>query len=509
MKKNVILLIIITGMTSIFGFAKSMSLAYFYGASTTADAYVIATTIPNLFFAFFGHAVKSGVIPIYNDLNEKQSQDKAYLFLNNVLGLITISLIALSISIALYSSHLVELIAPGLSGDTLLLAIRLTRVTAFSIILQGITSIFKSYLNIKNNFSTPALSILPLDIVILISIILSARYNVMFLAYGYLIGAVVQTIVLLFPLKKDNYSYQLIIDLNNQDIKKFFSLIIPILFSVVINDLNKIVDKALASQVAIGGVSALSYSSRLITFVQTTIIISVSTVAFPVFSKYFAANNLLKLKNSIVANIRLIILLIFPAILGIVFYSDEIIELLYGRGAFDDYSRNLTKVALIYYSLGMLGFGLNSIFTRYFYATQKSKIPMIGAVLSGVVNIILNFSFYNFTNLGIGGLTLSTSIATTVNSIWLGVMTRKILGKVVNKEDYLFFLKILIGSIVMIVLSKLFQQTIIYIVPNTNLTSVLSIGTSIFIYFITLMALKVNEVSDLIAQVLVKLGINK
>lgn len=511
MKKNAILLIIITGATSLFGFAKSMTLAYFYGASIFADAYIIATTIPALFFSFFGHAVKSGVIPIYNDVEEKKGHEKAHFFLNNVLGFLTISLTLFAFLIAIFSSHLVSILGPGLNEAAADLATSITRVTAFAIILQGATTVFKTYLNINSNFIIPAMSIIPLDIVILISIVLSVKYGVMFLAYGYLAGALVQTIMLIVPLIKSEYSYRLILKFNDQSLKNFFALIVPILFSVAVNDVNKMVDKALASLVAVGGVSALNYSSRLVSFVQSTIIVSISTVAFPAFAKYCASNNIYKLKKSIIDNIKLVMLLIVPAIFGIVFYSSEIIELLYGRGTFDEYAISLTRTALIYYSIGILGFGLNSIYTRYFYATKMSKIPMTGAILSSLTNVSLNFGFYYFTNLGIGGLALSTSIAEIVNSIFLGVMTHKKIGKIIHLKDYIYFLKILSASSIMILVSKLCQATIQgYLALNTNLITLLSIIISIIIYFVILTLLKVSEVSEVsgyIKHVLQKMNV--
>ncbi len=501
MKKKALILIIITIMTSIFGFAKSIALAYYYGASSIADVYVIATTIPTLFFAFFGIAVKSGVIPIYNQIVINDDVDDAHYFLNNLISLLTILLIFCALFIFLFSNQLVEILAPGLSDNSIIMASSITRITAFSIILQGVTAILQTYLNIKNKFTIAALSIMPLNIIILLSIILSAEYGFIYLAYGFLVGTLAQTLMLVFVVIKNKYSFKLTFKPNDLNIKKFLILIAPILLSVIVNDINIMIDKALASQVVIGGVSALNYSQRLVTFIQSTIIISISTIAFPQFSKYYSEKNMSRLKGSIIDNLKLVLLIIFPIVMGVVFYSSEIVELIYGRGAFDESARKFTSIALIYYSIGIIGFGLNSIFTRYFYAIQKSTIPMIGALMSATVNLTLNLVFYNYTNMGIGGIALSTSIATLINSIWLGTILRKELGKIVNNYDLVYFIKIIISSILMIFVTKCVQNNMLmYIEVNKNLLTILVVVLAAILYFMTLLFVNVKEVMTVTKQ---------
>ena len=52
MKKNILFLIAITIVSKLFGFARDITLSYFYGASRITDAYLISITIPSVIFAF-------------------------------------------------------------------------------------------------------------------------------------------------------------------------------------------------------------------------------------------------------------------------------------------------------------------------------------------------------------------------------------------------------------------------------------------------------------------------
>jgi len=506
MKKNASILMILTGIISIFGFAKSMTLAYFYGASPIADAYIIGTTVPALLFAFFGHAVKSGFIPIFGGINEEKGQKPAIDFTNNIISLLTVALLIAYLFILVFASPIVGVLAPGLDEDIRKIAIDFTRIISLSMLLLGLTSVFTAYLNYKNNYSIPAISIIPMDIIILISIYLSAKYNVMFLAYGYLLGSLSQTLTLIPYLLKSGYSYMVRFELKEENTKAFFILILPIIFSVAVNDINKIVDKSLASLVAVGGVSALSYSGKLTGFIQSTVIISISTVLFPALSKFASSNNLISLKKSMKESIKLITLLIVPAIFGIIFFAEDIITLLFGRGEFDQHSIKLTSDALVFYSIGMIGFGMNSIFSRYFFAMKNSKVPMLSAIYNSIINVTLNFAFYYFTDLGVAGLALSTSIASILSSIWLSINVRRIIGSILDSRELLYIFKILFSSGVMIATSKTLSNLIsIYTEIGSNFTIIISIIFAIIIYSLCLIILKVKKTTQLFNSLVKKI----
>ena len=51
------------------------------------------------------------------------------------------------------------------------------------------------------------------------------------------------------------------------------------------------------------------------------------------------------------------------------------------------------------------------VMTRIFYAFKRTKIVMYNSFIIVMINIILNLLLYNFTDLGINGLALSTSVS--------------------------------------------------------------------------------------------------
>ena len=90
------------------------------------------------------------------------------------------------------------------------------------------------------------------------------------------------------------------------------------------------------------------------------------------------------------------------------FFSFTIVRLIYKRGVFDEGDVVITAQSLIMYALALLPLAIREVLIRAFQAYQDTKTNMLIAVVSTVLNIILNFllvdRFYHM------GLALSTSI---------------------------------------------------------------------------------------------------
>ena len=106
-------------------------------------------------------------------------------------------------------------------------------------------------------------------------------------------------------------------------------------------------------------------------------------------------------------------------------FSEELVGLLFGRGAFTSETIEMTGNALFYYSIGMIAFGLRDILSRVYYALQDTKTPTIKDTVAVVLNIVLNIILSKY--LGIGGLALATSISVIVGT---GLLFITLKGKI-------------------------------------------------------------------------------
>ena len=132
MKKNVILVMIITILSRFFGFIRELILANFYGASDLSDAFIVSITIPQLLFSFLGAGIAVGFIPIFSQVN-LESKEKGNEFINNLLNSSFLIFIFILIIVLLFTKEITYFFASGLNEETLIITSNLTKITIFSL----------------------------------------------------------------------------------------------------------------------------------------------------------------------------------------------------------------------------------------------------------------------------------------------------------------------------------------------------------------------------------------
>jgi len=195
--------------------------------------------------------------------------------------------------------------------------------------------------------------------------------------------------------------------------------------------------------------------------------------------------------------------MIIPITIGSMLFAHQIVDLVFGRGAFDFNAISMTASALFFYSLGMMGFGLREVISRVFYASQDTKTPMVNAGVGMVVNIILNVILSRY--LGIGGLALATSIAAIFTTVLLFISLRKKIGPFGMKQISISFLKILFASLVMGGLAKL-SFNYLTASLSQNLSLLIAIGVGAVSYFVIIYFMKIEDVDVIVGAIKKKLG---
>ncbi|MBZ2174076.1 murein biosynthesis integral membrane protein MurJ [Schnuerera sp. xch1] len=503
MKKTAILLMLITIISKILGFGREITLSYFYGASNISDAYLISLTIPTVIFAFIGTGISTGYIPMYSNIQQKIGENEGNRFTNN-LSNVTIIICTIIIIFGLaFTEPIVKLFASGFEGKTLALAVRFTKISLFGIYFTGLMHIFKGFLQIKGNYIIPALVGFPLNFITIAAIFLSSKTNILVLAIGSVIATASQLLLLTPFIYKKGYRHRLGIDIKDEHIKEMLYLALPVIIGVSVNEINVLVDRTLASSIAVGGISALNYANKLNGFVQGLCVTPILTVMYPTISKMAAEDNIKGLKKTLSESISSVSLLVIPAIIGAMIFAEPVVKLLFGRGAFDNQAISMTSNALFFYSIGMLGFGLKNILSRAFYSQQDTKTPMINSAIAVLLNIILNIILSKY--LGIGGLALATSISALFSTVLLFISFRKKVGSFGMKNITISIIKVLFASLIMGLVAKI-AYNILFRYMGANLTLIAAIIIGAAVYFVIIYFMKIDEVDSMVKAVKRKLG---
>jgi putative peptidoglycan lipid II flippase len=483
-------------LAKVLGLLRDLILSYVYGVSEITDAFVIATTIPGFFFSLIGGGLVAGYIPIYTEIKKKMSIKEADEFTSKVFIVLFVLVTVIVIFTLIFTREVVLLFASGFDQLTLQYTISFSKVTIISVYSSLAVTLLASYLNIYRKFYVSSLIGIPLNLIIILFIFISKDYSKMFLPYGYLIATFSQLLIIIPFVMHNKFQLKINFQENNQYINKLVKIAIPIFIGAAVYDINTLVDKTIASQVIFGGISILNYATRLTLFIQTIIVVSITTVYFPKFSADHVNENKESIRRTIQDSIIFALLIMIPATIGIIVLSEKIIEILYLRGSFNYDNLLITAKVLIFYSFSMLGFTIRHIIIRVYYSRGNSKTPLLNAIFTIVLNIMLNLLLYFHTNLGLGGLALATSVSFIISGI--------VLIANFSRNEIKLIDSFLISSLLKITGSAFTMGVIVYflngisIFSRNYLTFGILIILSIMTYFVLLIALREREVVNLL-----------
>ena len=128
-----------------------------------------------------------------------------------------------------------------------------------------------------------------------------------------------------------------------------------------VTQVNILVGTIIASFEA-SAVSYLYYADRIYQINLAIAGIAVGTVSLPVLSKSLKQKNFRKISNIQSRSVELSLLFSIPASLGLIFASDEIVNALFGYGAFTYEDVKITSTALRYFGYGVPAFALVKYF---------------------------------------------------------------------------------------------------------------------------------------------------
>jgi len=316
----------------------------------------------------------------------------------------------------------------------------------------------------------------------------------MLIAWGF------QVIIQLPALRKKKFRYALTLDIKSEGIKKTIALALPILISSWVQPINSTVNIYLASFLNEGqAVAALDYANKLYIIFVGVLTYAVSNLIFPSISRLAAAENRAELGAVVRKAVKVVLAVILPVMTLFLLLRVPIVRFVYERGEFTAESTALTATALLFYSLGMAGFGVSEIINKAFFALKDAKTPMYVAMSGITLNIILSFVFIRGLTAGLWGLALAASIAANCIAIALLI--------VLNKKLHAFSLRDL-GNTAKLLLCALLMGAVTYSIINVChfsdgllgrfLTLLIPASVGLIVYIVLLFVFRTDEAKELL-----------
>ena len=186
---------------------------------------------------------------------------------------------------------------------------------------------------------------------------------------------------------------------------------------------------------------------------------AIGTVILPALSRQYAKKDNDGYVKTMDWGIRLVLLLGFPAMMGIIMLREPIVRVLYMRGEFGLDAAGHVGLSVIASVSGLWAIMLVRVLAPGFNARQDTATPVRYGIISMITNIccslIIVFPLEKYLEIdgGLGygylGLALATTVSAILNAtLLLSGLARKNIYRV-SRSTVLFIIKLLAGTAVM------------------------------------------------------------
>lgn len=483
------LLMIAMMASRVLGYVREAALASFFGKTWITDAFLAAFTVPDLMYDLLvGGILSSAFIPVFSSYLATDKEDEAWEVASTMINLIVILMLVCIFLGMIFTIPLTKAVAYKFTGETLLLSVKLTRIMFPAFIVLALNGLMMGILNSYKHFAAPAIGAVVYNLCIIISGFLFAKQlGITAFAIGVVVGHVANFLIQIPVLVKKGMRYRFTLNLRHPGVRKMFLLMIPAMLGLAANRINLIVNQNFASGISEGSITALRLASRLMWLPMGVFAGSIAVAVFPTLTSQAARKEMSDFKQTLSMGIRSILLIIIPASVGLAVLSEPIVRLLFERGEFDHNATLVTASALVFYCVGLFAQSAVWVVTRAYYALHDLTRPLMVAITTIFINIILNYFLRPV--LQERGLALADSIAVIFNLTVLLYLLRRKLGGIGLKK--------ILRSFILISFSAGLMGVAVYIVSAylgthldlaVRINQVIQVGVSIFIGLIVFVA---------------------
>ncbi|AJC48597.1 murein biosynthesis integral membrane protein MurJ [Allofrancisella guangzhouensis] len=499
--------LIISGLllvSKVLGFIRDLLLAAFFGSSGALQAFLVAFRTPE----FMRKVTTSGTFTqIINPYIDGKISNEQKEFIATILYLIAIVLMVLTITGLAFSDIWVDIYAYGLvSNDVMLQLVHTMFIIMLPyVLLNCIVGLIAAILNSYSKYIISSAFPVFLNLVMIIGVMISPRFSVPIyvVAYSVLLAGLCQLIVAVFSLSmllgRINIT-KAIFFVRNVKAKIFFKKLPMTFLGAAVLQISSFIETFFASFLLSGSLAWLYYADRVNQFLYGIFGTAIAMAMIPYLVKTKKDNELFY-KNLALA-IKIMFVMIIPAIIGLIVLAKPIIITLFYYGKFSLNDVDFTYLAMLGYLISLFCFVFIRVIVSALYVQNRANTVFWISLSSLICGIVLDtyiIHAYSDDKYAFVYLAIVSSVTALVNMIAqiliLISFNLKLFVKIFLPVKYL--LKIVIACICMIVILKLFNLNDDYWISLSifgRLRSILVImSLSILVYISVIFVLRLRK----------------
>lgn len=231
--------------------------------------------------------------------------------------------------------------------------------------------------------------------------------------------------------------------LHGNETKTMLNFAIPMIIGNIFQQLYNVADTIIVGKFIGSNALAAVGSSFSVMVLLTSIIVGFCMGSGAVFSLFFGANELEKLKNSFFTSFTFIGIITIVINLCSILFIDDILN-------FINIPTKVLNDSKTYLQIIFYGISFTFIY-NYFSAIMRSMgnsiIPLVFLILSAVINIVLDIIFVVPLNMGIASAAYATIIAQGFSAIGIAIFSMFFVPQIRLKRKHLYLNKNIVSMI--------------------------------------------------------------
>jgi putative peptidoglycan lipid II flippase len=367
----------------VVGLVRERIFAHYFGNSAAADAFKAALKIPNILQNLFGEgALSSSFIPVYARLLASGDRREAARVARVVGSLLALAMSLLVLAGMLATPLLIDLIAPGFSGEKREATIRMVRIVFPGIGLLVLSAWCLGILNSHRRFFLPYAAPVLWNLAMIGTLVgFGGREDpyrlAEYLAWGSVAGSLLQFGVQLPAVLRLAGEIHFQWDVASAQVRTVIRNFIPGMATRGVNQVSSAIDTILASFLPTGAVAALAYTQTLYLIPVSLFGMSISSAELPEMSSQLGARDTVAegLRLRLDRALERVAFFVVPSAAAFLALGDSVIGLLYQTGEFTLEDTRFVWAVLAGYTTGLLAATLGRLYTSAFWALGDTRTP--------------------------------------------------------------------------------------------------------------------------------------
>lgn len=405
-------------ISRILGLVRDRLLASHFGASSVTDAYYAAFRIPDFVFqTLVLGALASAFIPVFVQAYQRSHGD-GFRIANGLATILFVTMGVLAAAMAALAPQLVRLVSPGFEGEQQALTVAMTRVMLLAVLMFAVSNVASGVLQGVRRFLAFSAAPVVYNVGLILGIVAFVPLlGPIGLAWGVVAGALGHLVIQSIAAYRAGWRPTWLWAWRDSDVRHVWKLMLPRTFGLAAGQLNEVVITAIASGLAAGSLSQLTWADNLQNVPTNVFGLPLAIASFPVLSLAAASNDMADFAATVARNLRRILFLVVPAAALLIVLRAHVVRVVLGAGNFDWTATYHTAQVLGIFSVALVGTSMVALLARAFYARHDTRTPVAWAI-AGVAASIAGALLLS-RSWGVEGVAVARSAGAALQAIGL------------------------------------------------------------------------------------------